>query len=244
MSSLIDQYFESLKDLPATFTKTLKDIGKKDLAVQKLSYEADGKFKYLVRFWKTLSEKERADAYRDIMNLFNEIEQLSDEKICLASDNYELVDKHIRRLDSDAAKLRATMNKKFMETARSVEAQKRAAAEAAENSLARKKKRSDKKTPKTQLAVQSDVGSPTAQFQSFLDSAPVVEMPVDPNEPTYCICHQVSFGQMIMCDNKHCPIEWFHFQCVGLTTSPKGKWYCRACSELRRKKQGSSRIRK
>ena len=22
-----------------------------------------------------------------------------------------------------------------------------------------------------------------------------------------------------------CPIEWFHFQCVGLTSKPKGKWY-------------------
>lgn len=54
-------------------------------------------------------------------------------------------------------------------------------------------------------------------------------MPVDPNEPTYCYCHQVSFGQMIMCDNKSCAIEWFHFQCVGLTAVPKGKWYCDNC---------------
>ena len=22
-----------------------------------------------------------------------------------------------------------------------------------------------------------------------------------------------------------CPIEWFHFQCVGLSCKPKGKWY-------------------
>lgn len=26
-------------------------------------------------------------------------------------------------------------------------------------------------------------------------------MPVDPNEPTYCSCHQVSYGEMIGCDN-------------------------------------------
>jgi len=24
---------------------------------------------------------------------------------------------------------------------------------------------------------------------------------VDPNEPTYCLCHQVSYGEMIGCDN-------------------------------------------
>jgi len=49
-------------------------------------------------------------------------------------------------------------------------------------------------------------------------------MPVDPNEPTYCLCQLVSYGEMIGCDNNDCPIEWFHFGCMGLTTKPKGKW--------------------
>ena len=59
---------------------------------------------------------------------------------------------------------------------------------------------------------------------------------VDPNEPTYCYCNRVSFGEMIGCDNPDCAIEWFHFECVGITleTRPKGKWYCKACSALRR----------
>ncbi|KAF2288231.1 hypothetical protein GH714_005190 [Hevea brasiliensis] len=29
-----------------------------------------------------------------------------------------------------------------------------------------------------------------------------VDQPIDPNEPTYCVCHQVSFGDMIACDNE------------------------------------------
>lgn len=33
-----------------------------------------------------------------------------------------------------------------------------------------------------------------------------------------------------------CPIEWFHFACVGLTTKPKGKWYCPKCTQDRKKK--------
>ena len=53
--------------------------------------------------------------------------------------------------------------------------------------------------------------------------------PLDPDEPTYCVCQQISFGEMIGCDNSRCPIEWFHFSCVGLTTKPKGKWYCPSC---------------
>ena len=34
---------------------------------------------------------------------------------------------------------------------------------------------------------------------------------------------------MIGCDNDLCPIEWFHFGCMGLTAKPKGKWYCPKC---------------
>jgi hypothetical protein len=28
-----------------------------------------------------------------------------------------------------------------------------------------------------------------------------IDMPIDPNEPTYCICNRVSFGEMVGCDN-------------------------------------------
>ncbi|XP_064636755.1 inhibitor of growth protein 1-like [Lineus longissimus] len=55
------------------------------------------------------------------------------------------------------------------------------------------------------------------------------EVPIDPDEPTYCLCEQVSYGEMIGCDNDNCPIEWFHFNCVGLTNKPKGRWYCPKC---------------
>lgn len=55
------------------------------------------------------------------------------------------------------------------------------------------------------------------------------DLPIDPNEPTYCLCNQVSYGEMIGCDNDECPIEWFHFSCVGLSHKPKGKWYCPRC---------------
>jgi len=52
---------------------------------------------------------------------------------------------------------------------------------------------------------------------------------IDPDEPTYCLCDQVSYGDMVGCDNDLCPIEWFHFNCVQLTSKPKGKWYCPKC---------------
>ncbi|GAA5848931.1 hypothetical protein JCM9279_004668 [Rhodotorula babjevae] len=54
-------------------------------------------------------------------------------------------------------------------------------------------------------------------------------MPIDPNEPTYCYCNRVSFGEMIACENDDCSREWFHLGCVGLEHAPEGKWYCDDC---------------
>ncbi|KHN79399.1 Inhibitor of growth protein 2 [Toxocara canis] len=56
---------------------------------------------------------------------------------------------------------------------------------------------------------------------------PAPTLPAD--EPTYCLCEQISFGEMIGCDNEKCLVEWFHFECVQLKVKPKGKWYCPMC---------------
>lgn len=53
----------------------------------------------------------------------------------------------------------------------------------------------------------------------------------DEDEPRYCVCGGVSYGDMIACDNEACPREWFHLQCVGLSKAPasKVKWFCPGC---------------
>ncbi|MBA0797553.1 hypothetical protein Gohar_008237, partial [Gossypium harknessii] len=65
-----------------------------------------------------------------------------------------------------------------------------------------------------------------------------LDLPVDPNEPTYCLCNQVSYGEMVACDNPNCKIEWFHFGCVGLKEQPKGKWYCPDCATVKNRRKG------
>lgn len=69
------------------------------------------------------------------------------------------------------------------------------------------------------------------QLVKPVPSPPVEQavLAVDPDEPVYCVCQRISFGEMIGCDNDDCQIEWFHFECVGLTSKPKGKWYCPRC---------------
>eukprot|EP01125_Pyxidicula_operculata_P021908 TRINITY_DN874_c0_g1_i1.p2 TRINITY_DN874_c0_g1~~TRINITY_DN874_c0_g1_i1.p2 ORF type:complete len:171 (+),score=17.40 TRINITY_DN874_c0_g1_i1:699-1211(+) len=115
----------------------------------------------------------------------------SEEKIKIAVQAYDVLDKHIRRLDKDLEKFQLELDKE------------------------------DKH--KEQLNKASGTNKTVA-------SVKVTDLDVDPNEPLYCTCRRVSFGQMIGCDNKDCPIEWFHFECVGIKESnTKGKWYCDIC---------------
>lgn len=53
----------------------------------------------------------------------------------------------------------------------------------------------------------------------------------------YCSCQQVSWGNMVACDDSDCRYEWFHWGCVNLTKEPPGKWYCKTCRERREKKR-------
>ncbi|PHH92222.1 hypothetical protein CDD83_8333 [Cordyceps sp. RAO-2017] len=56
------------------------------------------------------------------------------------------------------------------------------------------------------------------------------------DDKKYCLCHNVSYGDMVACDNDNCPYEWFHWSCVGLKSEPNGTWYCPVCTEKFQKK--------
>ena len=46
----------------------------------------------------------------------------------------------------------------------------------------------------------------------------------------WCLNGGPESGDMIACDNPGCPIEWFHFECVGLVDAPSGKWLYTECA--------------
>ncbi|CZR58023.1 related to p33ING1b (ING1) protein [Phialocephala subalpina] len=62
-----------------------------------------------------------------------------------------------------------------------------------------------------------------------------VDEDINADEPTYCYCNGVSYGEMVGCDARDCEREWFHLECVGLKVAPKGsaKWYCDDCMKKR-----------
>lgn len=48
----------------------------------------------------------------------------------------------------------------------------------------------------------------------------------------YCTCRSLSHGNMVACDNENCRYEWFHWECVGLSKEPVGRWLCPECKKL------------
>jgi len=191
-----------------------------------------------------LAARENADEpseeeMQQIRGKYQKCLEYADERVAIAVQTYELVDKHIRRLDSDLKKFEIELE------AAGTPAPAGATPVAAdplpshkkERDRSRKEKAHEQppapavkpKKQKTEIGI--PIGIPEARLL-HVD----LDMPIDPNEPTYCICNRVSFGEMVGCDNADCKIEWFHFECVGLTAPPKGKWYCPECTAQMRHK--------
>ena len=81
---------------------------------------------------------------------------------------------------------------------------------------------------------------------AFRRDPAVDEVTADEDSTVYCFCQQVSFGEMVACDNEACEREWFHLPCVGLTSPPQGTWYCEDCQVklLTQKQRGQTEKKK
>lgn len=65
--------------------------------------------------------------------------------------------------------------------------------------------------------IRGEFNSPASNFGNVHPSD-VLDMPVDPNEPTYCLCHQVSYGEMIGCDNTDVSLVASHYGSCSIST--------------------------
>ena len=72
-----------------------------------------------------------------------------------------------------------------------------------------------------QLAAQQTQNGDDERTPDVMDEEE--EMEVGEDEPTYCYCNNVSYGEMVGCDSDTCEREWFHLECVGLKVAPVGK---------------------
>lgn len=212
-----DHFIETLENVPNELRRNFSMMADLDKRAGELVKRINECVKeYLIADRKD----ERLALFKESMGLFDKARSFADDKVDLAMQTYDLVDKHIRRLECLSG-LTGTGttggNGNDGETNNGTSA-----------SINNRKN----------VTVGTRDGS-----ASCISTEPLaVDMPLDPNEPKYCTCHQVSFGEMIACDNKECPIEWFHFACVDLKSKPKGKWYCPECFNINKK--GKHRLKR
>ncbi|XP_030534040.1 PHD finger protein ING1 isoform X1 [Rhodamnia argentea] len=159
--------------------------------------------------------------------------RIADEKVALAVHAYDLVDTHIQQLDQYLKKFNEELRRDKESvppegiSSSGVDAPPKSGRGSESGRGGRKK---------TRLATAA--ATETTNAASTNPPGMELDIPIDPNEPTYCFCNQVSFGEMVACDNPDCKIEWFHYGCVGLKDVPKGKWYCSDCAGLKSRKKG------
>nr|XP_002196952.4 inhibitor of growth protein 4 isoform X1 [Taeniopygia guttata] len=243
----LEHYLDSIENLPFELQRNFQLMRDLDQRTEDLKSEIDKLATEYISNARTLSSEEKLGLLKQIQEAYGKCKEFGDDKVQLAMQTYEMVDKHIRRLDTDLARFEADLKEKQIESSdydsSSSKGKKKGRAQK-EKKAARarsKGKNSDEEAPKTAqkklklVRTSTEYGMPSVTFGNVHPSD-VLDMPVDPNEPTYCLCHQVSYGEMIGCDNPDCSIEWFHFACVGLTTKPRGKWFCPRCSQERKKK--------
>jgi len=241
-----------LESLPTDLKRNFNLMRDLDTKSQDLLKQVDGHADTYLAGVKAMTRPQRKENMDKINKFFTKSREYGEDKVQLAMQTYEMVDKHIRRLDADLARFEQELKEKALSG--STLSKKESMKEKRKN---KSKKGSDKrgadddddeeppkKKKKNSNAINT-IPEPVklmATLPSVLPSfsvthaSDVLDMPVDPNEPTYCLCHQVSYGEMIGCDNTECPIEWFHFACVNLTLKPKGKWFCPRCWADRKKK--------
>ncbi|KAM9325180.1 inhibitor of growth protein 4 isoform 3-T3 [Gastrophryne carolinensis] len=241
----LEHYLDSIENLPFELQRNFQLMRDLDQRTEDLKRHIDRLSSQYMSNARTLSSEEKLQLLRQVQEAYGKCKEFGDDKVQLAMQTYEMVDKHIRRLDTDLARFEADLKEKHIESSDY---------DSCSSKGKKSKSQKEKKTPKVKSKVKNsddeatksgqkkiklvqtaEYGTPANNFTKVHPSD-VLDMPVDPNEPTYCLCHQVSYGEMIGCDNPDCSIEWFHFACVGLATKPRGKWYCPRCSQERKKK--------
>ncbi|XP_039002031.1 PHD finger protein ING1-like isoform X2 [Hibiscus syriacus] len=160
--------------------------------------------------------------------------RIADEKVALAIQAYDLVDSYIQQLDQYLKKSGEELRRERENTVANATSQiPDGTTKSGRSESGRERKN------KTRLATAAASSAATEVAATAANPTGMeLDLPVDPNEPTYCLCNQVSYGEMVACDNPACKIEWFHFGCVGLKEQPKGKWYCPDCAALRNRRKG------
>ncbi|CAN8275534.1 unnamed protein product [Cochlearia groenlandica] len=250
----VDDYLEYSSTFPAELQRLLNTVRELDERSQSLINQTRQQTKYCLGIASKkgyhynnngLDEDEVIDKIRkDIESCQENALSLCTEKVLLARQAYDLIDSHVKRLDEDLNSFAEDLKQegKIPPEEPSLlppllivpKQEKRKSFYTTTTHQSKNIEFRDREWDRDRDFELMPPPGGTHQKAAFASS--IDDQPIDPNEPTYCVCHQVSFGDMIACDNEtNCQGgEWFHYTCVGLTpeTRFKGKWYCPTCRLL------------
>ena len=212
-----EEFIESLESLPIDLSRNLRLL--RELDDKSLTLKSECSVVANI-YQESQSSDDRYTLIQQLNDLQSRRLLHADEKITLANQAYEMVEKHIRRLDDVLEEL---ANQPAVPPANNRK-KKRTISTNDDKDSNKKRRKLDKPLNQVQNKTTGKHHEPGKVEPIGLDV-----FPIDPFEPKYCICNQVSFGRMIACDNPQCQIEWFHFACVKLEEEPKGKWFCEKC---------------
>uniref|UniRef100_A0A8D1WE50 Inhibitor of growth family member 5 n=1 Tax=Sus scrofa TaxID=9823 RepID=A0A8D1WE50_PIG len=198
----LEHYLDSIENLPCELQRNFQLMRELDQRTEDKKAEIDILAAEYIATVKTLSPDQRVEHLQKIQSAYSKCKEYSDDKVQLAMQTYEMVDKHIRRLDADLARFEADLKDKMegsdFESSGGRGLKKGRGQKEKRGSRGRGRRTSEEDTPKKK---KHKGGSEFSDTVLSVHPSDVLDMPVDPNEPTYCLCHQVSYGEMIGCDN-------------------------------------------
>ncbi|CAH1772652.1 unnamed protein product, partial [Owenia fusiformis] len=110
----LEHYLDSLESLPADLQRNftlMRDLDQRNQDVLREIKTLSDEYLENVR---NLPPDKRTSSHDSIEKLYVKSKEYGDDKVNLANQTYEMVDKHIRRLDSDLARFEAELKEKTL----------------------------------------------------------------------------------------------------------------------------------
>ena len=99
-----------MENLSPELTRNFKLVYELDTRVQETLIEIDNLKTDYLKNLKSYNNETRLTKAKEIDQKYEKCKQLSDEKVQVANQTYELVDKYIRRLDTDLARFEVELS--------------------------------------------------------------------------------------------------------------------------------------
>ncbi|TPX69129.1 hypothetical protein SpCBS45565_g02671 [Spizellomyces sp. 'palustris'] len=232
----LEDYLDTIESLPGELARNFTLMRELDARAQDAVSNIEEQTSKFMEDLRTMTPEERVALLQNIAKSFKDTLKHGEDKVALAVQTYDMVDRHIRRLDDDLNKFEEeqmtgpglirssntygseSMKGRLDKSALAGRGEKRAEAPSMETPKKYKKNKTIDEREKSRDALETPKRTQTiktatsanrkvtqhhakkerkGEIKQTKDKANMLDMPIDPNEPTYCICNQVSFGDMI-----------------------------------------------